>query len=60
MENVIRFIDGNKTYIVAVCIGIVAAASAAGLITTETKNTIDGILYPLIAVAMRHAIAKGK
>lgn len=60
MENLIRFIDGNKTYIVAVLIGITASLAASGLISQDTKNTVDGVLYPLIAVAIRHAISKGK
>lgn len=60
MENLIRFIDGNKTYIVAIAIGVVASLQVAGIITMETKNTIDAVLYPLVAVAMRHAISKGK
>lgn len=60
MDGLIRFIDGNKTYIVAVAIGVVAALHAAGIFSVETKNTIDGVLYPLIAVAIRHAISKGK
>jgi hypothetical protein len=56
--NFITFLRGKKTYIVAVCIGIVAVCQYLGYITKEVADILYGLLAGTGVITARAAIAK--
>jgi hypothetical protein len=56
--NVIEYLSGKKTYIVAVLVGIVAVAQYLGYITAEIATILYGLLGATGLATTRAAIAK--
>lgn len=60
MDKVLNFIDGYKTYIVAIGIGVAATLHSLQILSDETYTTVNNTLLALMGLALRHAISKGK
>ena len=54
------FIKGNKTYIIAIAMGIATAMNTAGLIDTATFQTIMAFLGSGGLATLRHAMTPTK
>lgn len=56
----LEFIDGYKTYIVAVLLGCTAAAEYLGWITPDLREAIVTFLIGSGLAALRHGIKKAE
>jgi len=56
--NIIEILNGKKTYIVAVLVGIVAIAQFLGYISAETATVLYGLLGATGIATTRSAITK--
>lgn len=54
------FLKGNKTYLIAIAMGIATALHAADLIDTGTFQTIMAFLGSGGLATLRHAVTPGK
>lgn len=60
MNNLLRSLDGKKTYLVAILAGIVTAGYVLGILTQEQALKAYSILIPAGAVTMRSAVGKAR
>jgi hypothetical protein len=56
--NILQFLSGRKTYIIAVLVALVAAAQYLGYISTEAAVVLYGLLGAGGIATTRAAIAK--
>lgn len=53
-----HWLTGNKTYLLAVCIGVLSAAHALGWITEDTFHTLVGLLGAGGLAALRAGVKR--
>lgn len=60
MDNVLKLLDGNKTYVCAVMVILIGAAKKAALIDEATFASMSIVFIGLMGASMRHAVGKKK
>lgn len=59
IQEILKALSGNKTYMVAALMGLASFAFAAGMIDQATFIAIQGVLFPGGLAALRAGVEKG-
>lgn len=60
MNDILKALDGKKTYFVAVLWGLATAAFVLGWIDQNTYQIIQGILFPAGLASLRASVGGSK
>jgi hypothetical protein len=60
LRNLLRTLDGKKTYLGIIAGGILGLIWSCGLVTDETAKVIASIIAAWTGVSLRHAIQKAE
>ncbi len=58
ITDIIKFLKGKKTYIVAAIFALVVFAESVGWLDSETATTIKGLLLGTGLITLRAGVAK--